>query len=543
MRTGRKTLAMLLRQWVAAAAAGGLLLAGPAGAGTTFTVDSTADAADFGLDGNCSAVVGIDPGPPIQLYFACTLRAALQEANHLPGEDTVVVPPGVYPLNVAVTTPDDAGGDLDVTDDVVILGAGSALTRIDGSALAPDSIDEAVLEVSDLVAGGPPVHLKLRGVTLANGPTDGLLTDTNTSFDLVDVAITGSGHYGIRKNGVFTDSLTLSRVADSTQAGIFSVEGSLRLEDSVVENNTGGVLNLRGALDVIRSTIRGNIGGSDGGIRHEGTALRVEHSTIEGNHAVQRGGGIRIESGAAPNLILASTVSGNSSDQDGGGVSTYAPLTIANSTISGNQTNGNGGGVFATGSPAQVQIQSSTVYGNAADADAAGGGTGGGIDQDYFSSITVRNSVLAANIAAPAAGRDCAGVPVSQGYNVIGIDDCGAFSAGLGDLEGSGSPLDVQLGPLAHNGSPTLTQLPAPASPLVDRATPTGCTIDDDGVSGTPDVPLLVDQRGRARPLDGNGDNVKRCDVGAVEVPEPAGAAAAVAAAATLAALARRRRA
>jgi CSLREA domain-containing protein len=52
----------------------------------TITVDSTADAIDANLgDGICATSTG-----------ACTLRAALQEANARTGPDIISVPPGIY---------------------------------------------------------------------------------------------------------------------------------------------------------------------------------------------------------------------------------------------------------------------------------------------------------------------------------------------------------------------------------------------------------------------------------------------------------------
>jgi hypothetical protein len=475
--------------------AGGILALGASPArGATFTVTSTVDAADIDVgDGFCSAIVGVLPDPPPLFVFGCTLRAALQEANFAPGADTIIVPAGSFQVALAVTAVDDAGGDLDVTDDVAITGAGSASTILDASALPAG---QPALAITDPTLGdGDPAELSLTGVT----------------------------------------------IAESTNGGIFSVWGDLDVANSVVEDNGGGILNLRGALTVTDSTIRGNAS-NDGGIRHQGTSLHVVRATIHDNHAAYQGGGLSIQS-AGPNVIRDTTISANSTDLDGGAIYSYHPVSIANSTLSGNQANGDGGGVFASGSPAVVQIENCTIHGNAADADADddADGQGGGIAQDYYSQIHVADSVLANNTAAPAAGRDCAGTIDSQGYNVVRIDDCGGFGAAGGDLAGSaGAPLEVQLGPLADNGGPTLTHLPALTSPVVDFGAPSGCPIDDDGLPGTPDVPLLTDQRGAPRPRDGDGDGFARCDAGAVEVPEPGAGASSFASWLALCMLARR---
>ncbi|MCB1009687.1 MAG: CSLREA domain-containing protein, partial [Acidobacteria bacterium] len=80
-------------------------LASPAIA-ATFVVDSTADAVDATPgDGLCASVLAGSP---------CTLRAAVQEANALPGEDLVLLPAGAFALALPGAQEEDAAtGDLD----------------------------------------------------------------------------------------------------------------------------------------------------------------------------------------------------------------------------------------------------------------------------------------------------------------------------------------------------------------------------------------------------------------------------------------------
>src|SRR5690242_18419230 len=107
------------------------VLAGTAAA-DTYTVDaSTAsnDQADATPnDGVCS--VG----------DKCTLRAAVQTANGHAGADSIVIPANADPYTLTIGGADPAGdpaaaGDLDITDDVTITGAGAADTVIDASDL------------------------------------------------------------------------------------------------------------------------------------------------------------------------------------------------------------------------------------------------------------------------------------------------------------------------------------------------------------------------------------------------------------------------
>lgn len=60
----------------------------------------------------------------------CSLRAAIQEANRLPGSQTITVPAGSYDLSIAPVNEGGvdpaAGGDLDLLDGVILVGANRA---------------------------------------------------------------------------------------------------------------------------------------------------------------------------------------------------------------------------------------------------------------------------------------------------------------------------------------------------------------------------------------------------------------------------------
>ena len=92
----------------------------------TFEVDTGTDSVDADPgDGVCADADG-----------HCSLRAAIVEANALAGEDTIELAAGKFALTIAGTDEDAAAtGDLDITDDVSIEGAGSDLTIIDAAAL------------------------------------------------------------------------------------------------------------------------------------------------------------------------------------------------------------------------------------------------------------------------------------------------------------------------------------------------------------------------------------------------------------------------
>ena len=93
-----------------------------------FTVNDTTDATDANPgDSICETA----PGNGV-----CTLRAAIQETNALPGMDIIILPSGIYTLTIPGANEDNAAtGDLDIRDDLTITGELSTTTIIDGNQL------------------------------------------------------------------------------------------------------------------------------------------------------------------------------------------------------------------------------------------------------------------------------------------------------------------------------------------------------------------------------------------------------------------------
>jgi hypothetical protein len=214
--------------------------------------------------------------------------------------------------------------------------------------------------------------------------------------------------------------------------------------------------------------------------------VTLTDSTVSGNTTGANGGGIE---NAGTMIVTDSTVSGNTGLLLAGGIYNTGIMTVTDSTVSGNFTAGVGGGIFNDGT---MTITGSTISGNIA------GSAGGGI---YNNSGHVN---LGGTIVAGNTGQNCAGnggITTSLGYNLA--DRFCGFTQ-LGDVVAA----DPGLGPLADNGGPTQTMLPQAGSPAVG-AIPPGTT-----ANGVPLCPR-TDQRG----VDSTpGTN---CTIGAVEVPAP----------------------
>ena len=267
----------------------------------TFTVTKATDTNDGVCDADCS------------------LREAIGVANALPGADIVTLPAGTYTLSIGGTGEDaNATGDMDITGDLTVDGAGNATTIIDGGAI--DRVLTVIL--------GAIVFID--SVTIQNGNPEA-----------------GAGAGGILNAGTLT--LTNSTVTDNTG-----------------ENFGGGISN-SGTLSLIDTTVSDNIllgfntSGGGGGIFSTGT-LSLTRSTVSGNSTIGRGGGIY---GADPTIVITnSTISGNTALNGGGIFNRFGTISITHATIAGNTATDNGGGIWNFGGT--ITLANSIVSGNTA---------------------------------------------------------------------------------------------------------------------------------------------------------------------------------
>ena len=228
----------------------------------------------------------------------CSLREAIRAANSdsqvdgCPagdGGDTIQIREGTFLLKLTGTGEDESlNGDLDITDDLTITGAGVGVTIIDGDHL--DRVFHVVSEVS----------VVLSGVTIQNG-----------------YASTSSGLVG--------------------GGGILNENGHLDVFNSTISSNRavgagGGIKNL-GTLNLVDVTISGNSSDQGGGINNDG-ALTLTNVTLNNNETFKTGGGIDNSGDATLTNVTFET---NSTQGKNGGDAIYndGNITILNATIVG----------------------------------------------------------------------------------------------------------------------------------------------------------------------------------------------------------------
>jgi len=332
-------------------------------------------------------------------------------------------------------------------------------------------------------------------ITLAGGPDE----DANATGDLdihKSLTIVGAGAALTIVTTKHTD-----RVLDVHADGALVLSG-VTLTDGAVDPATdmaGGAIRARGQLRLVLSVVQNSSSGGGGGIFVEpGGTLVVESSTIRDNTASGTfGGGAGVLNfGFAE--IDDSTISGNqsiggSSSDNGGGLENVGVASLTNVTISGNSA-GRGGGVFQGASSDTLTLRNVTIAGNKARIAA------GGL-QDMAPATThtnLINTIVAGNTS-PASG-DCDGTVNSLGHNLL-QDTAGCTIAG--DPTGNILGVNPHLLPLGDNGGPTWTMALKHTSAAVDAGSAAACP--------------ATDQRGVARPQDGDGDGTFVCDIGAFE--------------------------
>ena len=515
------------------------LFASPAGAATTFTVDTNADGVANASD--CTTPVA----------NSCSLRDALAAATT---DGDIIV------FNAALS-----GQTISLTQGQLQIDAGITITGLGSANLTVDAVSNSRVFYIGTAASG--VEVAISGLSIIDGDAvsdsgGGLYDAHDGDLTLTDVSITGCvGDYG---GAVYKYS-----------------DGTVKIIDSTISDNyadsSAGALYLYGQSDLIitNSTFDGNSANGDGGVGELGNAgnVTITDSTFSNNTARSgKGGALYITTDVTGNVsISGSTFSDNESFYGGGAIfaENGGSFTISSSTFSGNSS-GTWGGALYMGSEAQIItitdslfVDNSSTYGggaidfdkddqvvtinNSTFVDNTSGSDGGAIRKDRGGSLTINMSTITENSARNGGGVwffgaasgvqadvtitgtilagntgtagavddlgtvDNAVSPVATiSDSILGVVEATITVTASSNIDATASGFVLGLDALADNGGATETMALLTGSPAIDAGPATVPTFTGNG----------FDQRGTPYVRVYNGQS----DIGAFELqpdPEP----------------------
>jgi CSLREA domain-containing protein len=244
---------------------------------TDYLIDTTIDANDNNHgDGHCDTGTG-----------ACSLRAAITEANFASTFKTIVLPAGHFSITLApeyMFFYDNFTGTFSLQNHnaVTIIGAGANKTIIDGNGM------DRVFTIATSGGGEPTVSF--HNATLTGGDDNyfetgggGILAYGNLLLDRVVV----SNNLAPTGGGVQIGSHSTLTVDSSSIIGNSANNGSAAFGGGILAGTDT-------TIDLTNSTIAQNSSaGSGGGISIvAGSQVFLSFDTITGNHALLGGGGI-----------------------------------------------------------------------------------------------------------------------------------------------------------------------------------------------------------------------------------------------------------
>ncbi len=256
----------------------------------------------------------------------CSLRGAINEANRIPGADTItfdstVFNPKAIVLSSALPT---------ISDDLTISGLGTGLVTIDGA-------NQYQLFI---IRSGATVNL-----------SD--LTLTNSG---------GNGSGGAIKNaGKLIGSSLLFTSNSADQGGGLYNAGAATIRSSTFSSNSAGsnggaIYNLSGGLTLSGSTLSGNSARAGAGLGVANGTVFVINSTLTGNTAsVSGGGGLDMAGGTTKVTLINSTFANNAAVSNpllSGIWQESGTLTVQNTIVANNSGANNcyfGGGSHTDG--------------------------------------------------------------------------------------------------------------------------------------------------------------------------------------------------
>jgi predicted outer membrane repeat protein len=514
------------------------LFASPAGAATTFTVDTNADGVANASD--CTTPVA----------NSCSLRDALAAATT--DGDVIVFAAALSGQTITLSQ-----GQLDINAGIAITGLGSTNLTVDAAT------NSRVFYITS--AYGWSGEVVISGLSIINGDATGsgygggIEDNHDGDLTLDDVSITGCvASYGgaVYKDGDGTLEIVDSTISDNYAENSAGARYNNGVGDLIITNSTfdgnaaggdGGVgeLGNDGNITITGSTFSNNAGGSVGGafyFTNDVTGdVSISGSSFIGNEASGGGGAIYADNSGSF-TVTSSTFSGNVSGSWGGALylgSTGQVVTVTDSLFADNYASSEGGAIDSDADDQILTINNSTFVGNSSGSDGGAiwkeeGGSltinmstitensavtdGGGVwfdgDTDFQADVTITGTILTGNTGFEGAAddlgsRDGATSQVATiSDSILGVVKATITVTASNNIDATAPGFVLGLAALADNGGATETMALLTGSPAID--------------AGPATVPTFLgndfDQRGTPYVRVYNGQS----DIGAFELqPDP----------------------
>jgi len=349
--------------------------------------------------------------PVVLVGSQLELRRAVAVANRRPGTDRIGLTRSVALAKGSGKGPGALRLDLDVTDDLVLNGAGFS---IDGRDL------DRILDVAE------GVRLDLNNLTLRNGAP----------------AVAGEGGGLLRVTG---GTARLGRVSLTNGEALGGASG-------------GAAANDGGRLVLVNSTVEASTASTaGGGIAASGGATVLRGTSVTGNQASGEGGhgaGLQITGGSVTLDDVA--VRENRATTDGGGIwaDASSSVTVRDSVVTQNASNlgagaRGGGGIYygrpetdETGTGGRLLVIGSALSRNTSSANGSGPsrGEGGGLLNDH-GSVELRDSTVTGNISL-ASGGGIAALDASTTLDGVEVSGNSTVTADRSPARGGGLAVD-----------------------------------------------------------------------------------------------------
>jgi hypothetical protein len=259
-----------------------------------------------------------DPSPTGCAVADCSLREAVQDANDTPGPDRVLLSAGSYELTRFGADDDGNLGDLDLYDELEILGPGATMTEITAQPLGTAS-EEPVLSVFGTAA--------LHGLTITRSQVEGIDVVAG-HLTLVECEVTNNDFQG-NSAGVRVAAQGTAVIRDSALVnngmGLHAVVGFVTMENVTLHSNRQNQIFLQNGSDLVctHCTVVEQVGG-DPEVRVGDSLAEFASSIVSGVCELDPEGVITSSSGnvESPGHTCAFTDAGDRDDVANPGLST-----------------------------------------------------------------------------------------------------------------------------------------------------------------------------------------------------------------------------